>query len=135
MKSKVIARSGEEILGVTLEEGDEVIETLEQYARDQRLHDYHFMANGAFRDVVLGYFFSGAQTWKKIPIHEPVAALFVSGEIILEDGFPKVHARAIVSKADGTTIGGQLLEAHVSTTLEMILSESPQYLQRRIDAA
>ena len=42
---------------------------------------------------------------------------------------------AVVGKADGTAHGGHLIEAHVRPTLEVVLIESPSYLQREIDKA
>jgi predicted DNA-binding protein with PD1-like motif len=41
----------------------------------------------------------------------------------------------VVGKSDGTAHGGHLLEAHVWPTLEVIVVESPQYLQRKYDPA
>jgi uncharacterized protein len=39
----------------------------------------------------------------------------------------------VVGRSDGTTRGGHLLEAHVRPTLEVIVIESPDDLQRRWD--
>jgi hypothetical protein len=44
-----------------------------------------------------------------------------------------VHAHVVVGKADGTAHGGHLLKAHVRPTLEVILVEAPQHLQRKPD--
>jgi uncharacterized protein len=50
-----------------------------------------------------------------------------------KDGQPTVHAHVVVGKADGTAHGGHLMEAHVRPTLEVILVESPSFLQRTMD--
>jgi len=39
----------------------------------------------------------------------------------------------VVSRADGTAMGGHLLEAHVRPTLEVVLTESPRHLHKRKD--
>lgn len=39
----------------------------------------------------------------------------------------------MLGKANGTAHGGHLLAAHVWPTLELILVESPQHLQRAFD--
>jgi predicted DNA-binding protein with PD1-like motif len=39
----------------------------------------------------------------------------------------------VVGKADGTAHGGHILEAHVWPTLEVVLTESPKHLRRKID--
>ena len=69
----------------------------------------------------------------KIPIHDQVEVLSLVGDIALKDGQPTVHAHVVVGKADGTAYGGHLMEAHVRPTLEVILVESPNFLQRTMD--
>jgi hypothetical protein len=44
-----------------------------------------------------------------------------------------VLLHVVVGLSDGTTRGGHILEAHVWPTLEVIVVESPQHLQRRTD--
>ena len=56
------------------------------------------------------------------------------GDIALYNGKPAVHAHINLAAEDGTVHGGHLLEAHVRPTLEVILVESPQHLQRKTDA-
>ncbi|MGH9611046.1 MAG: PCC domain-containing protein [Bryobacteraceae bacterium] len=45
-----------------------------------------------------------------------------------------MHAHIVVAKADGTAMGGHLIEAHVRPTLEVIVTESPAHLCRYSDA-
>jgi len=59
--------------------------------------------------------------------------LSLAGDIALDEGKPQVHAHVVVGKSDGTAHGGHLLEAHVRPTLEVILVESPQHVQRQTD--
>ena len=46
---------------------------------------------------------------------------------------PKVHAHAVLGRRDGSTVGGHLLDARVRPTLEVLLTESPDYLRRGCD--
>jgi hypothetical protein len=55
------------------------------------------------------------------------------GDIALSGEEPKLHAHAVLGKADGTACGGHILEAHIWPTLEVILTESPRYLRRKVD--
>jgi predicted DNA-binding protein with PD1-like motif len=71
--------------------------------------------------------------YKRIPLPEQVEVLALVGDIALDQGEPKVHAHVVVSKACGTAHGGHLLEAHVRPTLEVVLVESPQHMQRQSD--
>ena len=44
-----------------------------------------------------------------------------------------VHAHVVVGRPDGSTRGGHLMQAHVWPTLEVVLSETADYLRRRHD--
>jgi predicted DNA-binding protein with PD1-like motif len=94
----------------------------------------HFTAIGAFRDATLAYFDWEKKEYKKNPVREQVEVVSLIGDVALaEDGSPKVHAHAVLGRADGTALGGHLMEAHVRPTLEVTLIETPQPLRRRHD--
>jgi predicted DNA-binding protein with PD1-like motif len=59
--------------------------------------------------------------------------LSLVGYIALKDGQPNVQAHVVFGKADGTAYVGHLMDAHVRPTLEVILVESPNFLQRTMD--
>jgi len=135
MKSKFIAEANGRTLAVVFDKGEEAATGLIEIAQRHNLTAASFTAIGALSDVTLGYFDRERKDYKKIPIKEQVEALALTGNIALGDGQPKAHAHVVVGKSDGTAYGGHLLEAHVWPTLEVILVESPRYLQRKIDPA
>ena len=55
------------------------------------------------------------------------------GNIALKGAEKKIHAHIVVGKSDGTAYGGHLLAGWVRPTLEVIVVESPSYLQREMD--
>jgi uncharacterized protein len=57
----------------------------------------------------------------------------LNGDVALNDGEPAVHAHLAVGRADGSALGGHLVEAHVRPTLEVVLVESPAYLRKEVD--
>jgi predicted DNA-binding protein with PD1-like motif len=59
--------------------------------------------------------------------------LSFSGNIIQQDGKPRLHAHVVIGKADGTAHGGHFLGGRVWPTLEMIISEMPVHLRRKHD--
>ena len=139
MRAKIIHEevggplTGERTFALIFETGEEVIAQLTEFATDRSLTACHFTAIGAFSDVTLGFFDWERKTYKKIPIHEQVEAISLLGDIALQDGKPTVHAHAVLGKSDGTAHGGHLMEGHVRPTLELILTEAPSYLQRKMD--
>ena len=136
MKAKLLhEQQGEKTFVLIFETGDEVASGLLDFARNHHLDSSHFTALGAFSDVVVGYFDWAKKEYKRISLPEQVEVLALVGDIALNQGEPTVHAHVVVGKADGTAHGGHLLEAHVRPTLEVVLVESAQHLQRQSDPA
>lgn len=113
--------------------GDEVVRETTTFARREGVTAAHFTAIGAFADAVLGYFDPGRRDYRRIPVQEQVEVLTLAGDIAVKDGEPRVHAHVVLGRADGSTRGGHLLEAHVWPTLELVLTESAAELRRRSD--
>ena len=118
---------------LVFEQGDEVMSTLETFARDHELSAATFTAIGAFSDARLGYLSWESKEYEEIPLPEQVEVLMLAGDVALQDGEPKLHAHAVVGKRDGSAHGGHLLEAHVRPTLELVLVEPPVHLRKQID--
>ena len=135
MKTKLLVRGdGQRTYAVVFGTGEEVAAGLLAIAREHRLKGSHLTALGALQDVVLGYWDWEGKDYRRISLQEQVEVVSLVGNIALgPDGAPKVHAHLVVSKSDGTAHGGHLLEAHVRPTLEVIIMESPEHLQRITD--
>jgi predicted DNA-binding protein with PD1-like motif len=134
MKSKLIhEHQGEKTFALIFDTGDEVMANLVAFAKAQKLGAARLTAIGAFREVTLGYFDWETKEYKKIPVREQVEVLSLIGDVALKDGAPQVHAHVVVGRSDGTTMGGHLVEARVRPTLEVILEESPNHLQKQVD--
>jgi len=135
MKSKLLHESdGQKTYALIFETGDEVMNGLKTFAQEQQLTASHFTAIGAFQDVNLGYFDWSKKDYKRIPVREQVEVVSLVGDVAKDErGQPKTHAHVVLGKSDGTALGGHLLEGHVRPTLEVMLVESPQSLQRRYD--
>jgi uncharacterized protein len=119
---------------VVLATGDEVMAAIDAFARERELRATQFTAIGAFSRVVVAYFDWSTKQYQNVPIHEQVEVLSLMGDVTLEHGKPKVHAHVVIGKADATAHGGHLIEGHVRPTLEIVMTETPGYLRRRLDA-
>ncbi len=82
---------------------------------------------------MLGYFQWDAKEYKKIMVEERVEVLSLLGDVAVGDQGPTLHLHAVLGKADGSTVSGHLLEAHVRPTLEVILIQPPSYLRKPKD--
>ncbi len=114
--------------------GDEIATLLHRFAKEQRLGASSFKAIGALSYTKLGWL--NWETKKYDPacvLDEQVELLSLIGDITVREGEPQVHAHAIVGRSDGTAHGGHLLEARVRPTCELILTESPNRLRKKLD--
>lgn len=133
MKYKLIDGVDKVTYALIFESGDEVMDILKTFANEHSLKASRITAIGAFSKAVLGYFDFSIKDYKKIPVNEQVEVVSLIGDIALYGNDSKVHAHVVLGRSDGMAMGGHLLQAIVHPTLEVILTESPGYLQRRMD--
>lgn len=130
MKSKLINDADLKTYALIFEEGDEVSKVIEDFAKEKNLTGSRFSGIGAFKKLILGYFDINKKDYIKNEIDEQVEVISLIGNISRFQGEPKVHIHLVVGKRSGEAFGGHLLKGFVRPTLEIILNESPAYLQR-----
>lgn len=135
MKTSLLHADGQKTWALIFDKGDEPIAELQRFARAEGLSAAHFTALGAFSAATLGYFDRERRDYRRIQVAEQVEVLSLVGDVAVGDDGPKVHAHVVLGRADGTAHGGHLLEARVWPTLELVLTESPAHLRRRMDPA
>ncbi len=136
MKTRLLGEvEGRKTFVVVFDDGDEPIEALTEFARQEKLSGAHFTGIGAFNSATLGFFDPFTRDYAKIPIAEQVEVVSLVGNIVLHENHPKVHTHVVVAKRDGTALGGHLLDARVSPTLEVVIEDSSRRLRRRFDQA
>lgn len=116
------------------ETGDEIAKELKQFAKEQGLGGSSFKAIGALSHAKLGWFNWETKKYEPAAIlNEQIELLSMIGDIALKDGEPQVHAHLVIGRKDGIAHGGHLLEARVRPTCELVLTESPAHLEKKID--
>jgi uncharacterized protein len=133
MRVKKLQENDETTFALIFDKGDEVMDKLTAFAREQRLTAAHFTTIGALSDAMLGYFDRTRKNYTRIHVDEQVEVLSLVGDVALDGHEPKIHAHIVLGKADGTAHGGHLIGAHVWPTLELILTASPGHLRRLSD--
>jgi uncharacterized protein len=115
---------------VVLDTGDEVAGELDRFVKQNEVEAASITAIGAFQDAILGYFDWPTKQYKKIIVDEQVEVLSLMGDVAVADEGPSLHLHVVLGRADGSVVGGHLLEAHVRPTLEIILVQPPSYLRK-----
>ena len=134
MKTALLAEhDGLRTFVLVCETGDEALKALTSFAVEQSLGGSHFTAIGAFSAAVVAYFDWPSKQYRRVSIDEQVEVLSLVGDVTIENHQPKVHAHVVLGKADATAHGGHLIEGHVRPTLEVLITETPRHLQRRLD--
>jgi len=131
MHSKLLNDGSDRTYALIFDTGDEPVRLITDFAARHNLHAARLSAIGALEHAVLGYFDWQKKDYERITIREQVEVLALIGDIAAgENGKPQLHAHIVLGKRDGTAHGGHLLEARVRPTLEVVVVESPSFLQR-----
>jgi uncharacterized protein len=132
MNSKLLnEQDGRRTFAVIMDVGDEVLSSIRDFAGRERISAAQITAIGALSDVVLKYFDWEKKDYRKIPVREQVEVASLVGDIALDpQGKPAVHIHLVIGKRDGSAMAGHLGEGHVRPTLEVIVQETPSYLQK-----
>ena len=117
---------------IRLETGEEIIDSLKQFADAYRVGFAAICAIGTFERVTLGYYDVPAKSYDSKQLDEPVEVLNLSGNITKgEHGERIVHAHVTVGRSDYTAMGGHVVEATVGPTVEVIVETAPRTIRRR----
>ena len=133
MRWKLLDRGPPATYAVVLATGDEAMQSLQEFVREQKIDAAGLTAIGAFERAVIGYFDWDKKDYKRIPVDEQVEVLSLIGDVAEADGKPVLHIHAVLGKFDGSVVGGHLLEGHVRPTLEVILTQPPAHLRKKKD--
>lgn len=134
MKSKLIHEvDGQRTFALIMDQGDETMQCLRDFAEELQLNTCQFTAIGAFEYAVLGYFDFSKKDYKRIEVPEQMEVLVLAGDISFHKEKRQVHAHVVLGGPAGNTKGGHLMEGVVKPTLEIMLTESPVNLYRRYD--
>jgi uncharacterized protein len=118
---------------VIFAKGDEAFSGLQEFAEKYQIQSAHFTAIGALDEATLAWFDPQRKMYRSIPIHGQVEVVSMIGDIGLYQGKPTVHTHMVVGLPDGTTRGGHVLDAHVSPTLEVMVTIDPIAMHKRLD--
>lgn len=125
---------GQRTFSVVLATGDDVTGVLQEFATSREIGAAQITGVGAFKSATLGYFDWERKNYVKIEVPEQVEVASLLGDVALgENGKPALHIHCVLSRRDGSARAGHLLHAIVRPTLEIVLTESPAYLQKRHD--
>ena len=126
-------QGGVRTYAVIFSTGDEVLAGLTEFAEDQHLGASRITGIGALERATLGWLDLNKKAYRAIRVPGQVEVTSMLGDIALLNGKPSVHVHMTVAHPDGHVTGGHLIEAHVRPTLEVIVTEYPNKMQKGMD--
>ena len=106
---------------VKLEQGDEVMASLESFVAAQGNGAALIHGIGAIKDVEIGYFELHTKVYHKRVITEDLELLSFLGNAVIVEGKPVVHAHVVVSDQTFAAQGGHLFRATIAVTGEFFV--------------
>jgi predicted DNA-binding protein with PD1-like motif len=135
MKSRLLNDGPQRTFALVFNTGEELIGAFSALAKQHNIHSASFTGLGALSRVVLGYFDWERKEYRKLVFDEQVEVVSLIGNVALDQhGQPSLHPHMVIARSDATAFGGHVLEALVRPVIELVVTESPAYLQRRKDA-
>jgi predicted DNA-binding protein with PD1-like motif len=134
MKAKILTQNGEKNQALIFETGDEVISTITDFVRREKIRAAHFTGIGAFSSATLAYFDWEKKSYLDLPVNEQVEVLVLTGDIAWKGNEPVAHVHVVLGCRDGSTRGGHLKKGLVRPTLEISFSQAGA-LERHFDPA
>lgn len=109
MKYRLLKADGERTFVIVGDPGDDAVDTIGRFARDQNLSAASLTAVGAFARATVGWFDREAKDYRRIAVAEQCEVLSLLGDVAVGDDAPVAHIHAVLGLADGTVRGGHLL--------------------------
>jgi predicted DNA-binding protein with PD1-like motif len=117
-----------------LEQGDDILKTLRQFAEAKKLHAAFFEGIGSLYKARLGHYdFQDTKTYKYETFDEDLEILSLSGNVSTMNQHALPHAHATLGRRDFTVIGGHLEEGSLANMVEINLAKLPGKLEKAKD--
>jgi predicted DNA-binding protein with PD1-like motif len=118
------------------EDGEVFPDRLLEFSAARGLAAASLVGIGAMRHVSITYYDIEARRYLPDQVFdEQLEVLCLTGNIASFDGEPLVHAHITLGRRDYSVIGGHLRRGIVCPTLEVVVSELPEPMERKTDPA
>jgi predicted DNA-binding protein with PD1-like motif len=133
--SEVYSQNGLRTFVLVLDKGDEAHGAITEFARQAGVTAASFTAIGACSAATIGYFDREINDYRSNHFAEQMEILSCIGDIATKDEQPALHAHVVLGRSDFSTVGGHLQRIEVFPTMEVVLTEPPAHLRKRVDPA
>ena len=129
MKTRAIERG----FVLKLERGEELVETVCQWAAALGIAAGEVRGIGTLADIELGYFDLETREYQRTVLPAAMELLVLQGNLAQADGAPMLHAHVVLAGPDLVARGGHLFRAAVAATVELFFAPTATPLVRELD--
>ena len=135
VRAKLIGQEGAtRTYQLVLAPGTEAMGAISAFVLANHIQAAHFQGLGACTDAVLAYYDPARHAYEKTTYAQQMEIVSIIGDAAPTAGEGAgLHVHMGVAFADGTMHGGHLFETHVSPTMELELTASPEPIDREYD--
>ncbi len=119
---------------VRIDRGEEVISSLTEFCKKEKISSGQITGLGATDKVVIGLYSVATREYRKTELNGEMEITSIIGNISCKDGEPYLHLHINVCNSDMQIFGGHLNECQISATCELIVTPGDKQIERRFDA-
>ncbi|MCA9859209.1 MAG: DNA-binding protein [Thermomicrobiales bacterium] len=134
MKSTILYEDGDvRTYLLVMDKGDEGFSEIVTFAKANDINAASLTAIGACTSVTLAFFDPDKGDYVSKTFEEQMEIASMIGDIADDEGAPALHAHIVLGRRDYSALAGHLEEIHVFPTMEVVLTETPAHLRKRLD--
>ena len=114
-----------------LDPDEKIVECLKDFCLKNNIKTGSVTGIGAIKSITLGCFNPDSKAYFERTILGVMELTSLVGNISRKDNLPYIHLHGNASKEDFSVIGGHLVEAVISATCEIWISESEGEINRK----
>ena len=118
---------------ISLETGDEIIESITNVLKIEKIYSGMINGIGAISQVELGFYNIESKEYKKEFFNYDYELTSLMGNITLKDEVPFVHIHINMSDDNFKVLGGHLFNAVTAASAEVIILLNEQTIKRELD--
>jgi uncharacterized protein len=117
-----------------LTQGEDLIDALESFAKEQELEAAFLWGIGAVSQATLAFYRQLTREYHQFVFSEPLEMLSCTGNLSRREGEAKVHLHGIFSRIHGEVFGGHIQQETIITSAELFIREvKGATLERELD--
>ena len=118
---------------ISLETGDEIIESITNCLKIEKIYSGMINGIGAISQVELGFYNIESKEYKKEFFNYDYELTSLMGNITLKDEVPFAHIHINMSDDNFKVLGGHLFSAVTAASAEVIILLNEQTIKRELD--